>query len=164
MPKNLKAEALFSATFFVAITPKAQPRARARAVGAGKHAYARVYPVKSGEEYKATVATLAAQHRPPAPVTGPVSLGLTFWLPRPKSHPAWKSEAGTAHTSKPDIDNLAKAIMDALKQGGYYRDDSQVVAETLFKTYARGHPPGVEVSFEEWPTYASKREWQAASA
>jgi Holliday junction resolvase RusA-like endonuclease len=30
------------------------------------------------------------------------------------------------HTTKPDKDNLEKAILDELKQAGFFRDDAQV--------------------------------------
>lgn len=49
-------------------------------------------------------------------------------------------------TNKPDIDNLAKSILDALN-GVIYKDDSQVVVLTLQKYY--DDDPRAEITIEE---------------
>ena len=61
------------------------------------------------------------------PLETPIELVLAFRMPMPAS---WskrrRSEMdGQPHTQKPDIDNLAKAIMDALN-GVAWVDDGQV--------------------------------------
>jgi Holliday junction resolvase RusA-like endonuclease len=53
------------------------------------------------------------------------------------------------HTGKPDVDNLAKALYDALK-GIVWRDDSQIVQSFSDKLIAAGdEQPRVEVSIVE---------------
>ncbi|MFT4146411.1 MAG: RusA family crossover junction endodeoxyribonuclease [Mobilitalea sp.] len=47
---------------------------------------------------------------------------------------------------KPDIDNIAKVILDALN-GIAYKDDTQVIGLTVAKMYARN--PFVEVTIQE---------------
>jgi Endodeoxyribonuclease RusA len=58
------------------------------------------------------------------PLEGPVVVAVTFTLHRPvstpKRKPAWPWK-------KPDVDKLERAVFDALKAGGAYRDDAQVV-------------------------------------
>ena len=49
-------------------------------------------------------------------------------------------------TRKPDCDNIAKIICDALN-GVAYRDDAQIVSITIEKRYAA--IPGVEIRIEE---------------
>lgn len=49
-------------------------------------------------------------------------------------------------TKKPDIDNIAKSILDALNKLAY-RDDTQVVTLHMEKHYAED--PRVEVEIEE---------------
>lgn len=49
-------------------------------------------------------------------------------------------------TKKPDIDNIAKSILDALNKLAY-RDDTQVVTPHMEKHYAED--PRVEVEIEE---------------
>src|SRR3989304_3260779 len=65
--------------------------------------------------------------RPPhAPlVEVPLAMALTFHLPRPRSLP----KRITEHTKRPDLDNLVKAIKDALR-GIVYHDDAQIVRLT----------------------------------
>ena len=48
---------------------------------------------------------------------------------------------------KPDVDNIAKAVLDALN-GVCYADDKQVVAFSLCKIY--GTEPRLEVEVLEW--------------
>lgn len=60
------------------------------------------------------------------PFEGPVSVELVASWPPP---PSWsnKRRANTVwHASRPDIDNIAKIILDALR-GVAYLDDAQVV-------------------------------------
>ena len=49
-------------------------------------------------------------------------------------------------TKKPDIDNIAKCVLDALNKLAY-RDDTQVVTLRMEKHY--GEIPRVEVEIEE---------------
>jgi Holliday junction resolvase RusA-like endonuclease len=46
-----------------------------------------------------------------------------------------KSSAPVEHICKPDIDNLQKAVLDALETGGAFRNDSQVTSLTSSKDY-----------------------------
>ena len=54
---------------------------------------------------------------------GPVHLRMEFTRPLPKSYP--KKRNGEQDTAKPDADNMAKSVMDALT-GVAWRDDCQV--------------------------------------
>ncbi len=69
---------------------------------------------------------------------GPVVMDLFFYLPRPKSLPKRVKH----HVKKPDRDNLAKGVKDALK-GVLYRDDSQIMDGRICKQY--GDPPRVVI-------------------
>lgn len=50
------------------------------------------------------------------------------------------------YTKKPDVDNIAKSILDALN-GYAYKDDSQVSALLVFKNYAEENK--IEIELEE---------------
>lgn len=70
----------------------------------------------------------------------PVSVKLTFELKRPKKpkHPM----PGT----RPDLDKLTRAVLDALTDTGViWRDDSQVVRVLAEKKYARPGEEGVTI-------------------
>jgi Holliday junction resolvase RusA-like endonuclease len=59
-----------------------------------------------------------------------VRVSVWFVLPRPVSLP----KKVRYHTKKPDIDKLARAVLDALT-GVLWKDDSQVVQLTAWKSY-----------------------------
>ena len=144
-------------SFFVSGEPKGQPRPRAfaRNMGGGKFV-ARVFDSGTAEAWKGCIAAAAAQHKPAEPIAGPVRLRLCFYLARPNGHyTAGKIERGlraTAphyHTGKPDADNLAKAVMDALTQcGWFWGDDAQVSVLTAAKLYADSGT-GAQVEIKE---------------
>lgn len=56
-------------------------------------------------------------------MTIPVPCRLTFGIPMPKSWSEKKKNAmaGQPHTQKPDVDNITKAVLDAV-----FEDDSHV--------------------------------------
>lgn len=66
----------------------------------------------------------------PAPWDGPVSLSAEFVLPRPISDRLKSGDlrkgARAAHTVKPDLSKLVRAIEDSMS-GVVYRDDAQAV-------------------------------------
>ena len=80
----------------------------------------------------------------------PVTLALYFRLPIPKSWSKKRQEAAKSQlerpTSRPDWDNLGKAVSDALN-GVIYKDDGQVVSAHIKKIYAA--VPGVDVLVTE---------------
>ena len=63
---------------------------------------------------------------------------LEFTFVRPKSHVtskgALRKSAPAQLVAKPDVDNLAKFVLDALN-GTYYKDDSQVCQLFVHKRY-----------------------------
>lgn len=68
---------------------------------------------------------------------GPISIPwMEFLFPRPKRLDRKRDPDGLIpHTSKPDLDNLTKAVLDALTEVGFWRDDSQVYSASCSKYY-----------------------------
>ena len=124
--------------FFIAGEPKGQPRVKAFV--RGKHAG--VFDPGTADGWKLLVRSEASRAGGPN-FTGPVALSLVFWFQRPAAHHKSSDRARELkpnmpcnHVSKPDADNLAKAVMDALTNlGTYWRDDSQVARLTIDKRY-----------------------------
>ena len=92
---------------------------------------------------------LAAHNAEPAMLTGALSVTLEFYFPRPKSHyrtgrnaHLLRDAAPDYPTGKPDIDKLARAILDALT-GIWWDDDSRVVSLEAVKIYV--DPIGVAI-------------------
>jgi Holliday junction resolvase RusA-like endonuclease len=139
-------------TFHVQGEPKGQPRPRAFAMKMGNGKFsARVFDAGTAEGWKSLVAAAAKPALPPSPFTGPVQLRAGFVFRRPKHHLRTngdvKPNAPRQHTGKPDIDNLLKAVMDALTQlGGIWLDDTQVALVTAWKDY--GFTPGAVIEIK----------------
>ena len=125
---------------WVAGTPKAQPRVRA--FRRGRHAS--VYTPDSADKWKAAVRAAVLEQASGATLfAGPVSLRLEFVLRRPKRL------KGTLvpHAAMPDIDNLAKAVMDAMGDCDVWADDAQVAELHVWKQYAdEGDDCGCDVT------------------
>ncbi len=126
--------------------PKPQPRPRAFS----RNGTARVYDPHTAEGWKSAIADAARPHCPPEPWRGPVEVRLAFTFKRPKKHfrqgkhaDQLRDDAPTLHTKKPDADNLAKAVLDAMTMLGFWKDDSQVASLLVMKQY--GYYQGVVV-------------------
>ena len=127
----------FVARFFIPGKPVAASRPR--------FARGRVYIPKKVVAWQDFVRLSARPHRPSAPISGAVSLRLVFTLPLPKR--AKKSLLGAEVVKRPDIDNLAKSVMDGLSE--FWGDDSQVYSLHACKLYAAADPVGVTVAIRE---------------
>ena len=87
-----------------------------------------------------------AQQHVHALAPGPMAITLAFALPRTKSLPK-RSER--PHLTKPDLDKLARAVLDALT-GVAFNDDAQVTQLACKKRYAlEGEQPGVLVTLTQ---------------
>lgn len=113
-----------------------QGKGRPKFVRKTGHAYT---PEKT-ESYEALVRMACRWHG--APVEGPLKVAITATFPRPKSWSKKKAAASVWHTSKPDQDNLAKVVCDALN-GVLWVDDSQIAIGLCEKVY--GDVPGLSV-------------------
>jgi Holliday junction resolvase RusA-like endonuclease len=121
---------------FVNGMPKAQPRPRMTASG-------HVYNPGSADAWKEIVRTaFNSFHKPP--ITNPIRLRVSFFLPRPK---ALKGEDAVPHVKKPDVDNLLKALMDAMTVAKVWKDDAQVF-ESLAGKYYAGKKTGAQIIIE----------------
>lgn len=81
-------------------------------------------------------------------LTGPVSVDVLFLLPRPKGHYGTgrnadqvKPGAPKYPAGKPDLDKLARAVLDALVQAGVIGDDAQVVDLDARKAWCTPNDP-----------------------
>lgn len=84
-----------------------------------------------------------AQRAGVAALAGPVAIQLAFRLQRPI---ALSKRREAAHVTRPDVDKLARAVLDALT-GVAWGDDSQVASLRATKRYAGLEEPcGVTIS------------------
>jgi Holliday junction resolvase RusA-like endonuclease len=141
--------------FWIKGDPKGQPRPRAFARRMGARFVARMYDSDAADVWKAAVdAQLVeiARIHSLEPFAGRCSVVLQFYFARPKSHLRTNGEARDSapgpHTSKPDLDNLAKLVLDRITRNGrFWGDDAQVDILSIGKEWAKpGEGGGVLVT------------------
>ena len=134
--------------FFVPGIPR--PQGSKRHLGNG----VMVESSKHVKDWRAAVAYTAAQIMDCRPdFAGGVAVTLRFEFQRPKSH--YRSVKGTLQpkdsapskvTTKPDIDKIVRAVLDACA-GVVWADDAQVYWVEAEKVY--GPRPGVSITVSE---------------
>lgn len=86
-----------------------------------------------------TAADALAQHPGDWPATAPMNVGCRFQFPRLAAH---HTKRGTVRDNapyykptRPDIDKLLRAVLDALTAAAIWADDAQVVTVQAGKVY-----------------------------
>ena len=132
------------------IEGRAQPQGRPRAVRMG--AGVRMYDPPKSKAYKQMVAAVVRSHmniNGIQTITAPIAVHLNFYFTPPKSYSKKRIQAIEAKeelfTKKPDLDNLAKSILDACNNL-LFKDDSQIIGLTIGKHY--GHEDYVDVKVQ----------------
>ena len=110
------------------------PKARARTVRKGGRTWS--FTPKKVVLWEKLVKTEAEKHFK-KPLMGPLMVSMIFYLNRPASR-----RVETWVPTTPDLDNLEKAVLDALN-GVAYEDDRYVVAKNGQKKYVRYDDPRV---------------------
>jgi Holliday junction resolvase RusA-like endonuclease len=108
---------------------------------------ARIYDAGTAEGWKGCVAQAAKPFLPIAPIDLPVRVEILFLMPRPKAHfnsKGLRPEAPQMFTGKPDCDNLAKAVCDALTLLGMWKDDALIWDLKVTKSYDAN--PGAQIA------------------
>jgi Holliday junction resolvase RusA-like endonuclease len=131
-------------SFYVRGLPVPQPRPRA-----GRKKDGSLYVYQPNDDavtvWRRTVELSAAfAMRDCEPIKGAFRVSIAFNFARPRSHfkehfggIELKEGAPMDHTSKPDLDNLAKSTLDAIVKSGIVEDDAKAVAVTLTKQWAK---------------------------
>jgi Holliday junction resolvase RusA-like endonuclease len=132
-------------SFVVVGRPRGQQRHR---VGKG-----RTYTPNQTVDYQKLIRQAFSTKHTGSPHPGPVRLEVIAHLPRPKGHYGTGRNAGNLKDSapywpllKPDFDNIAKIVADALN-GLAYLDDKQVIDAHCVKFYElTGSVPCIHVT------------------
>ncbi len=105
----------------------------------------------AGESLKAwrqdvtTAALYARKHQEFDTIDGVVEIEVYFRLPRPKSRPH-----DTWHATRPDLDKLLRAVLDALTNAQVFTDDSRVADVKATKIYTTSdRAPGATIAVRE---------------
>lgn len=135
--------------FFVPGKP--QGKGRPRATARGK--FVKMYTPSKTVTYESTIALFAKQAMAgKPPLDNPAIAKLWVYMPIPKSWSKKRKLAAlsgeTMPITKPDADNVVKAVFDAINNIVWI-DDVQVVALSVFKKYSETPGVDVEINFLE---------------
>jgi len=115
--------------------PKAQKRHRHVKMGN----FVRQYDPSASD--KTDFLSIVQSNAPKEPFAVPLAVAIRFYFTRPKSHfrtgknsHVMKNTAPLWHTSRPDVDNMAKFLMDSLNKI-YWKDDSYIADCWITKQY-----------------------------
>lgn len=120
-------------------------KGRPRAAKMGSHV--RLYTPKRTADWERSSALIMKNEWRAAPCDKVCRVEIVAVFPRPKRllrkkdphHRLW-------HSSKPDIDNVCKSVLDSMVMAGVIRDDTQVVELLAKSVYAsKDEGPCVEV-------------------
>lgn len=105
----------------------------------------RAYTPKRTKDYENALKALIKEQD----ITGPIEVSINAIFPRPQRLNPMKYPDGLIlHTKRPDLDNIVKAVLDALNKT--LQDDAQVCVIHAYKYYAeRSGEPRTEVTIKE---------------
>ena len=136
-------------SYFVVVAGDPQGKGRPRFSSRG--GFVKAYTPAKTKNYEDTIRESArATMQSNEPLKTPVSVYLTAVFPVPKSYSKKRTEdcleGLEKPIKKPDIDNLAKSVLDGMN-GVIFKDDSQIVSLHCTKVYSSG--AGVDVMVKE---------------
>jgi Holliday junction resolvase RusA-like endonuclease len=103
---------------------------------------------KKHESAMSVMVGLLAPYRPAKPFSGAVSMSVAFVYPHLKSGPKSSREGVQYRTTKPDLDNLVKGLIDVMASLCFFEDgDAQIADLRLSKM--RGPTPGIAIRISE---------------
>ena len=99
--------------------------------GIGRNGKAIIYRDAKLSAARQTLIASLLPHRPAKPMGGPVLLQVEWRFgttDKTKLKQRWK-------TTRPDTDNMIKLLKDCMTETGFWKDDAQIVQESLAKSW-----------------------------
>ena len=89
-----------------------------------------------GKQVEKMLNAIVIEHKPKAPLQGPVKLAVQWIYPWRKSEPKKNRKDGNRYCdTKPDCDNLLKFLCDAMENCGYFEKGDSQIAEVTFSKF-----------------------------
>lgn len=104
------------------------------------------------KDARAKIMAHLSAHAPAMRISEPIVLDVKwlFLLKGKHKHGEWRD-------TKPDTDNLQKLLKDCMTQTGFWKDDAQVVRETVEKRWV-DHLPGIYINIMTAAAYEKQME------
>ena len=122
--------------YTIGLVPRGASRPRA-ARGGG-----RVYMPPEHRAWMEAAVVMLREQRQGEPFACPLAVEIVAYWPLPKTRPAWCTRErwkdrvatlGISYATKPDADNVAKIVLDAMVEAGILEDDRFVVQLSVNK-------------------------------
>lgn len=131
---------MFNLQFFMPMVPPTTTfQAKELAVVRGKPV---IHDSPQLHAVKAKLLGHLAKYAPAEPVTGPVRIIVKWCYPLTGKH-----RNGDWKITKPDTDNLQKALLDCMTKLKFWKDDAQVASQVVEKFWSA--VPGIFVYIEQ---------------
>ena len=101
----------------------------------------RVYTTSELKDVEAKFDAYLFPHRPASPLNGPVRLYVRWMFPVVGEH-----KDGEWKTTKPDVDNSVKTLIDRMTRLGFWKDDAQIASLSDEKVFAE--IPGIYITYK----------------
>jgi len=103
----------------------------------------RIFDNRRVQEARARLFCILAEQAPSRPLDGNLSVEVTWaWTRKGQTQPEWKN-------TKPDLDNLAKLLLDEMGRAGIITDDARVVELVLRKLWVQERDEGIKIVVRE---------------
>lgn len=90
------------------------------------------------------------KYKPPVPWDCPVQILIEFRFPWNKSTPKKYLNREEWKTTRPDLDNMEKVVLDSLTRTGFIVDDSIICHKTTSKKHS--NHPGIFIKITQIPS------------
>jgi Holliday junction resolvase RusA-like endonuclease len=91
------------------------------------------------------------QHAPAVPLDCPLEIEIGFEYPFLKKHKDDDLDGIIAKTTRPDLDNLEKMVLDGLVEAGVMKDDALVCSKRSHKLFSSEGPRiTIDISLCTW--------------
>jgi Holliday junction resolvase RusA-like endonuclease len=105
------------------------------------------YASSKAKRWASVLAGEFARYKPEKPLEGPLHVEIIWVFGYPKSTP--KKHLGEVRwkTTRPDLDNMEKTVLDVLTEQGFMHDDSQIALKATRKLH--GPNPAIIVGIAQ---------------
>ena len=101
----------------------------------------------AGAKAKKTLLVMLCANAPPQPFDGATAVSVDMVFPWRKCEPKYRKEKGRVPmTTKPDLDNLAKLVLDVLVDARYLTSDQIISKLAMRKSW--GDEVGITIELE----------------